>query len=247
MSAATANEAVVTETAVTRGAGGVNALRASDLHTVLSDALNFVSHPDLKLPMLEVIHLEAGLGQLIAVATDRFTLGVSRCDYHGEPFTLALSASDAKYVAGVTKTRKGEAPTREVSIEIPESTAYERRVAVFHFSSGEQATAVHLDEQIAIDWRKRIPATDKGMGAVIGVAYNSVWLAKFAKVRPQERRRVTLFAAMSDSRLQPTVVQVGENFVGVIMPSQPDSDSEECYRRPAWLDGAPANESETPR
>lgn len=59
----------------------VNTLKAKALFTVLSDALLFTSPPSARLPFLEAVRLEFGQGQLVAAATDRFVLGVSRVDY----------------------------------------------------------------------------------------------------------------------------------------------------------------------
>jgi hypothetical protein len=68
-----------------------------------------------------------------------------------------------------------------------------------------------------------------------------VLLAKFAKVRPDERgRRAVLFPTRSESSLAPTVVQIGEDFIGAVMPGKPAGDAE-VYRPPAWLDAASTN------
>ena len=62
-------------------------LKAHSLHTVMSDALVF-SSTDATIPALNGIRMETvALGEtvdLIAVATDRFTLGVSRADGSGD-------------------------------------------------------------------------------------------------------------------------------------------------------------------
>lgn len=68
----------------------VNTLKAKALHTALSDAILFTTAKALGLPMLEAIRLEFGGGQLIAVATDRFTLGASRVEYSGAAFDMLL-------------------------------------------------------------------------------------------------------------------------------------------------------------
>lgn len=204
-----------------------NVVNANALATALGDALNFVAPERDKIPVLSAVRLEAGGGNLVAVATDRFTIGVSRVDYAGEAFAATLDLADVKRLVALAKCRKRDAAWREVVIVVePGSLA-------FRFTTGEALTVCPRQDEYP-SWRSLIPADDRRMGAVVGVAYDPMMLARFAKVRPGAERRMTLFAGMSDNRLCLTVVSIGEDFVGAVMPLRAIG-VEERYVRPLWL------------
>lgn len=209
-----------------------NTVKAVALRAALSDALNFTAPAAAKLPVLETVRVEAGGGNLIAVATDRFALGASRVDYAGAPFAATLSVADAKRLVAMAKCPKREESWREVAIVVAVDGAL-----TFRFSTGEALTVRPVVEEYPA-WRRLIPDTERRMGAVIGVAYDPTLLAKFAKVRPAEERRMALFAGMADSKLCGTAVTIGEDFVGLVMPQRPAGD-EERYERPGWLAATP--------
>ncbi|WP_244918343.1 hypothetical protein [Mycobacterium xenopi] len=94
-----------------------------------------------------------------------------------------------------------------------------------------------MAEQFPPSWRDLIPADEARMGAVVGTGYDPALMAKFAKVRPDERnqRMVVYPTSCAPGRPGPTVIRIGEDFIGVLMPLRgPDGD--EHYQRPAWLD-----------
>lgn len=206
-------------------ASPVGRLKAAALFTAVSDALNFVAAEPSVVAVLAGVRLEAFDGQLVAVATDRFVLGVSRVHYSGAAFSVTVSTQDARALARMAKTLKRDG-WREATVEV-DATAVS-----FRFSTGESMTVPGMDGDYP-DWRHLIPPTDQRMGAVIGVAYDPVFLAKFAKVRTDERlRNMVVFPAMTDARLNATVVQVGEDFIGAVRPAHKD---EQRYERPGWL------------
>lgn len=211
-----------------------NIVKAAAFRTALSDALNFTAAASDNLPVLETVRVEAGDGDLIAVATDRFVIGVSRVDYTGAPFAATLSVADAKRLVAMAKCPKRDEAWREVSIVVGSDGAL-----TFRFTTGEALAVRPVVEEYPA-WRRLIPDTERRMGAVIGVAYDPALLAKFAKVRPAERdRRMAMFAGMADSKLCGTVVTIGEDFVGMVMPQRPAGD-EERYERPGWLTTTPS-------
>lgn len=215
------------------GASTSNTMKAKALHTALTDALLFAAPASMRLPFLEAVRLEFGDGQLVAAATDRMAVGVSRVEYVGDSFAVVVSAREAKALAKMAKTatRRGQA-SRWVEI------VAEGRDVAFRFSTGESLTVRALDAELP-DWRKLIPRDAHLMGGIAGMGYHPSLVAKFAKVRPDEQgpgTSMVLFASVTSSgKPGPTVVRVGENFVGVLMPQRPPGDTWE-YRRPDWLD-----------
>lgn len=219
-------------------AGAVDAvsgvLPAKSLHTAISDALWFAASPSMRLPMLEAVRLEFIDGQLLAAATDRFVLGVSRVDYSGSAATVCLSGVDAKALVKMARTLKRDERSRKVVVELLDGGA---RV-VFGFSTGESMTVETLNVEFP-KWRHLIPADDSGMGGVTGMGYDPELVARFGKVRPDEHgagaRMVVFPTVLSGGRPGPTVVRVGQDFVGLLMPIRCAGNEWE-YQRPGWLD-----------
>lgn len=218
------------------GSVGPNTLKAADLYTALSDALHFAAPASAKAPALEAVRLEAQEGQFVAVATDRYTLGASQVEYSGNPFTVMLAASDAKALAGMAKTGKRAEKWREATIEI----AADGRQVTFRFNSGEAMTVRGLDVSFP-KWRQLLPANDARMGGTLGVGYQPALLAKFTKVRPEERDAVLVAFPSLTPNGQPgmTVIQVGDGFIGLLLPMRPASNVWE-YELPAWLHEVPS-------
>jgi hypothetical protein len=214
----------------------VNSMSAKDLHTVVSDALNFAASTSVNIPAFAAVRFEVTDGQFVAIATDSYVLGVSRVDYAGAAFVLTVGIGDAKNLARITKTVKRAEASRTVEIDIDDL-----RVS-FRFSTGEALTVTGLDVQYP-QWRRLIPSTDERMApaGVVGTGYNPAALAKFSRVRPEERsRRAVLFPTRSECALAPTVVQIGEDFIGAVMPTKPAGDAE-AYQPPAWIAAASTN------
>ncbi|BCI84708.1 hypothetical protein MTY66_63330 (plasmid) [Mycolicibacterium sp. TY66] len=217
-------------------APAVNLMKAKALFTVLSDALLFTSKV-VGLPMLETVRLEFGDGWLVAAATDRFALGVSRVAYTGEAFDMVLDGADAKTLVKMAKTAKRDEGWREVTIEVADANGLPS--VTFRFSSGESLTVRGSDLSFP-RWRELIPADDSRMGEVVGVGYDPSRLAQFAKVRPDEAGgrggRMAVFPTLSTSgRPGPTAIRIGEDFVGVLMPVSPPAGEKWAYERPGWL------------
>ena len=220
----------------------VNVLKAKALHTALSDALLFTTSKALGLPMLEAIRLEFGGGHLVAVATDRFTLGASRVDYDGAAFDMLLGGDDAKKLITLAKTGKRDEGWREVAVEVAEADTLPR--VTFRFNSGESVT-VRGSELEFPKWRLLIAADNSRMGTTIGTGYDPSRLVPFTKVRPNEggaRRRIAMYPTVaSNGRPGPTAIRIGDNFAGVLFPERPDDLGDSWpYVRPDWL-AAPAS------
>lgn len=209
-----------------------NVLKASDLYTAIADAVNFMAPTAVNLPMLDAMSLEFTPGQLIVAATDRFTLGVSRVEYSGAAFTVLIAGKDAKALVKMAKTLKRDERSREVEAEFAESGD----AVTFRFSSGEALT-VRAQDLAFPKWRHLLPSDESRMGSVEGTGYAPSLLAKFAKVRVDERHKMAVFpTAQQSGRPGPTIIRIGPDFIGLVMPVRAVGDSGWRYDRPDWVD-----------
>ena len=213
----------------------VNSMTAHELFTAVSDAVLFTAAPSAMIPALEAVRLEFGDGQLVAAATDRFTLGVSRVAYSGASATVMIAGGEAKALVKMAKTLKRDEKSREVTVEF----AGERQVT-FRFSTGEAMTVHGLDVEFP-KWRQLVPADTSRMGGIVGMGYDPTLIGRFAKVRRDEHgpgaEMVVFPSVSSQGRPGPTVIRIGEGFIGLLMPKRP-AGNEWGYQRPGWLDEA---------
>lgn len=218
-------------------------LKAHALHTVMSDALAFAG-TDATIPALNGIRLETvqrdETVDLIAVATDRFTLGVSRADAGGDAATadcrcwdcvlpaFNLTSSDAKNLVRIAKTVARMQSYRTVDVETDDHT----QNVVFTFSSGESVTVRKSDHEFP-RWRQLFPADDAGMhDDVSGIGYTPEYLAKFGKVAASKRNPMRFFPRA----MKPGVVMIGDDFMGIIMPVKIYGDTNRgTYSTPVWF------------
>lgn len=208
----------------------LNRMLAADLHHAISDSLNFAAPVSDNVPPVAVVHLEVTAEQLIAVATNRFVLGVTTVEYSGHAFNLTIGIEDAKVLARMAKTAKRDERLREVVIEIAE------RQATFRFTTGEAMTLRDTDTDFP-KWRQLIPADDRHMGLAKGYGYDPNQLIRFGKVHRKGNGRMVMYGTLKEDRPGLTVVHIGEHFVGAIMPARHPNDSEETYSVPPWLAG----------
>lgn len=202
-----------------------NIIKAADLCRVLSDAKPFMSK-DRTLPQLCAMQIECTGTNLIAVATDRFTIGVSRADYTGEVFTALLSASTVDNIIRLAKTGRRDVNERTVEIEVSSYLSEAGADTVqFNFSTGE-SVGVACQTGDFPRWRQLIPAgSDEQQDATVG--FDAAKLAKFAKVAGSKDMALT-----SRGRGKPAVVTIGNDFVGAVMPTR---INESGYAKPAWV------------
>lgn len=207
-------------------------LKAHALHTVMSDAIVFAG-TDATIPALNGIRIETVARgdsvDLIAVATDRFTLGVSRADASGDILPgFNLTASDAKNLVRIAKTLTRMQSYRTVDVETDDYT----QNVVFTFSSGESVTVRKAEHEFP-RWRQPFPADDAGMADdVSGIGYTPEYLAKFGKVAASKRNPMRFFPRA----MKPGVVMIGDDFMGIIMPVRiPGDTNRGTYATPVWF------------
>jgi hypothetical protein len=199
---------------------------AGDLCRALSDALPFVC-TDTCLPQITVVRIETSDGTLSATATDRYTLGHSRAACTGDlPAPFSLPTAAARQVIRLFKPprRIPFGPGPRVAVDYNPDTwiatfspAREDGPALFaeHADIGHEVRVKTRDEKYP-EYHKlidRAPAAAEHTGAAYGL--NPWLLARFDKVTgtPGMPMRVWM-----GRRTKPVVVQIGDTFVGIIMP-----------------------------
>jgi DNA polymerase III sliding clamp (beta) subunit (PCNA family) len=204
----------------------------ADLIRVLTEASMFaIKSKDI--PMLNAVRLEATGTHLIAVATDRFVLGVSSAKYEGTPFAITLPIPEVKLVVGACKLKAGRyKPDDVVDLRVtPKGT-------LLHVTMDETVITVptfksERDFQY-VDWRKLI-GTSTDVGEVLGtVGINPTYLAKFGRIGPTKAK----FYLRGPTK--PVMVCVGADFVGLIMPIRIPDDDPKVWELPEWLVGSTA-------
>lgn len=195
---------------------------------VIINARLFVSDNECQ-PTFTTVRLEAIDGNIISAATDGLVLGVSRADYHGRPFTATIGYEDVDRLIDVAKNiHRGPRDSSEVQLGIGETFGC-------RFRNGQTQT-VTLSGFTFPNYRKLL--SDAAALPTEGtVSYDPSLLARFDKVSAQHGVGMKMWVRSRKA----TVVQIGENFVGLIMPNNPRRDATTEWRQPAWL--APITES----
>lgn len=198
---------------------------AADLARIITDAAIFSSR-DTGLPMINSVQLESSTKHLVAVGTDRFTMGSAVADWsgEGETFTAALGLPQAQLVAKVAKSTK--AAFTDVMITAADTTVS------FQFASGEALTLPKVAGTFDFpDWRKLMEQCRDNASGTEMMAYNPAYLTKFARVTDARRGRMS-FTFRGPTK--PAMVSVGLQFVGIIMPIRLGADDAGSVY-PEWL------------
>lgn len=198
-----------------------------DLIRVLTEASLFV-HKDTDLPSINSVRLEATGTHLLAVGTDRFTLGVSSAPYEGTPFAITLRMPAVNLVLGACKLKKGAARGLLDFADLrvtPKGT-------LLHVTIDETVVTVPTfnDEGWQYpDWRKLLGSPTDDVAEVPGtIGINPEYLSKLGKIGRQAK-----FYLRGPSK--PVMARIGENFVGVVMPIRLPDDSHKVWALPEWL------------
>ena len=209
---------------------------AADLYRIVSDAILFASK-DTTRPFLCVARLEVTSAGLIAVATDRFSLGIARADYDGEAFTASFSRGDLVNLLKVAKTAKRDESWRRVELEIERDQRDESVKAItFTFTDGGAMTLRAQDYEFP-KYRQLFPSAQQvdDASGLVHVGVNPALFARFDKVSGSAAAHVAFTAGN-----RPIVVRKGPDFLGLLMPTRLGDLETSAHVRPDWLDaGAP--------
>jgi len=217
-------------------------VKAAELHRWLSDVEPFKGHDDT-LPMLTAVHIESDGHRLLAVTTDRFTIGVAKLDYETDHVpnskvctesehnnvAFNLAPNDVATLIKVSKTVKKDQGWRCVTI----IQNYDDTIE-FRFFSGEQITVKPFDVQFP-QWRQLIPSSGSQIERA-ATQYAAPYMARFAKVAADAAMRVTTFDNKVGRGQRPTVVQIGDDFIGMIMPWRFGDEQTPEFNRPEWIE-----------
>lgn len=201
-------------------------LPAFALAQLITDTVLFAGRDDT-LPMLNGIHLESTSGQLLAAATDRFTLGVAMVPYPdggGHEFETTLKLQQVQILARIAKACK----QGEVTIA---STA---AGTSFTFSTGEALVLPGVVDNNRVDvefpaWRQIVAGSTRESGGVETMSFDPALMARFAKV--SHARKMSIKFTEPN---KPALIAIGNSFIGLVMPQRVEAGREPVWS-PEWL------------
>jgi len=198
-----------------------------ELTGVLSDVIPFAS-PDEELPDLNCVRLEWAGDMLHAFSHDLIRSAWSQwspddppppglqdplgVDWGGtdEPWGLTLALCDAREIVSIFKLPGKE---RQCPLVLDLLQAGRLKVVRSRETSRSAVTGVWEDTAASFtDVRAQLTRWDR-VKAVKSIAFNAALLADFEVVRPRGPLRLTFTGEET-----PTLVEIGERFVGAIMP-----------------------------
>lgn len=231
-------------------------LKAVELHRVLNDAVTFASR-DETLPMVNIVHVEfTDAGFMLAVATDRFRLGVSKVDLgvgggHSEA-SFNLAVRDVNTLIKLAKTARRDEQSRVVWINQIYDEAFDgvdpqvkrerlRGTVTFKFSDGASLDVVPVDVHFP-KWRQLFPESGTQVPRD-ATAFTAEYLASFAKVDGGASQRIVMYShdshhgynSETQKNQRPTTFTIGDNFVGLLMPVKLADDGSRQWVKPVWM------------
>lgn len=198
----------------------------TELRTLLNRVVPFAMQDKYGgLPVLQSIHLEGKGGYLLATATDRYILGISRTKVEGaDGFQALVKLKDVRHILATFKSRKGIITS--VTLTTSGSTADGNNLTVTladgMFADADDLTARYglIDGEfpkiakLFTEWQ---PPTE-----VAGTGYNPAYLARFAHVADNRNVPVKVtpgsISGSAGGKSFATIVQAGDYFLGAIMP-----------------------------
>lgn len=207
------------------------------LHTGLHNAIITASR-DETVPAINTVEIQSDGKQLLLVSTDRFRLGVVRValDEGGGAWRFPLKLKDAETLLKSLKTVKKDAGWRSATIELSETMVVggrDERKLMVSLNSGESFTFDSADTEFP-KWRELLPASgSQSAEAVTG--FTAEYLASFGRVISDSPRILLWhFGAR-----KPRVVTIGDDYVGLIMPSVAVKGDATAWDQPSWIATAP--------
>ncbi len=207
-------------------------VRAREFYQLLSEVIPFAGVDDT-LPMLTGICLTSEGNDLIAAATDRYTLGVARMTL-SEPVglfeQLLLPAKSIPRIKGMFPVaRKGEPFLR---LTFTDEGLVVEQAGTLDQSLPSTRLSVKWINASFPSWRSLLHGTGStNRPQNVEIGFNPDFMARFARAR-QSGESMILHAP--ENLNTPWRINIGEHFVGLIMPTRQDVASQ------AWL---PAKEA----
>lgn len=211
-------------------------LELSTLRHLLGSTLPFAAKP-VGLPILEAVELRGAGGYLIATATDRYVFGIQRTKINdassndGEGFYAVLSAVDAKHILSTFKPAKGSlGPV--ITLTIDDQQLRVARVGeAGMFAGADDLTASYTlvtgdypkITKLLAEWKQGTPDQ---------TFFNPRNLARFSQVISETEAMRLLPGEGSKA----TLVLVGADFLGAVMPLRPDNEPAAELLLPGWID-----------
>jgi hypothetical protein len=199
---------------------------ARDLARILGATVPFAADPDSGLPAIAAVQLHAGDGLLTATATDRYVLGYARTDATVTPtIRFVMRVEDArslrKQLSQTMKQREHGAFLVVLSID---EQSERRGMTVdfepysFRYMEASTGSAPNLGEVLAAN--RVDPGTSPSAGP-IGIGART--LKPFVKAA-QWTDMAPMRWSQGDS-MKPITVEMGDWFLGLIMPSRIAEDA----------------------
>jgi hypothetical protein len=202
-------------------AAGTVTVTAAGLCRIIGDALPFACK-DPYLPTIHGVCLEAAGGILSATATDRYALGHSRTDCGGDLVgQLVISLADARLIAKLFRPAKRNTAGPDVTITAADGTA---RFAYSDDGSlglvAELGIGVRSVSNDFINYTSLLNRPGDDAEPADGKAYGfrPDLLARFARV--YRGSADTPMRVFPGSATKITWVEIGEQFIGGIMPAR---------------------------
>lgn len=212
------------------------------LHTGLHNAIITASR-DETVPAINTVEIQSDGKQLLLVSTDRFRLGMARValDEGGGAWRFPLRLKDAETLLKSLKTAKKDLGWRSATIEfgteddvsIEGGRTMTKGTLTVKLNSGESFTFDSADTEFP-KWRELLPASgSQSAEAVTG--FTAEYLASFGRVISDSPRILLWhFGAR-----KPRVVTIGDDYVGLIMPSVAVKGDATAWDQPSWIATAP--------
>jgi len=221
-------------------------LFAAELYRILNDVLPS-ANKNRDVQVYRSIHLETKGNNMIAVATDGYTMSVSRArvrfkkDADGGPalgdLSFELDYEEAQALIRVARTKKTHTGNRTVTISRIRMTDVRFQ---FLGPDGETVKTVRPVEWDQYsngypDWRRLIPESKDGVARAV-TGFDPDKLARFAHVEHVGVMQLVSHCDTNASTQKPWTVKIGENFIGLIMPVKIGGDySADRWEAPDWL------------
>lgn len=215
-------------------------ITAASLATAITAVLPFAGTDDT-LPMLAAVRCEVMNGELWLATTDRYTVGAHRVALHpdypqSDDFAVTLPLSVAKQALAIVKLGQSEFKGIETVVTLEVEDRHVRVTAGMdtHLLKGRAS------EDAFPQWRHffAAPAKDDAVTDRF-FAFNPALLARFGKIGGGKTATMTCYM---QSATKPMMVQIGDDFFGVVMPVRsPEGRTHGGVMRdalPGWVGGS---------